>query len=383
MSESREVARSPQTGKEVPSLAREISRRVYAKSIPINTTFEITQRCNIRCHHCYNFDREEPYPKSRIGRELETDEIRRILDQLAEAGCLYLNLTGGEAIMHPDILDIVRHARKRYMLVKVKSNGTLLTAEKARALREAGAFGVDISLYGASEETYSAFTRIPQAYRRTMAGIEAALQVGLKVRLSIPILKSTVHELDRMTDFARRNNLTFVADPHITTRYDGSRSSADERVGREKLDQLYRGALRPWLRGPNSSVDQAPQCSCARSTCGISAFGDVYPCIGAPVVSGNLRKESFNEIWTQSPVLRWIRGLQLDDFPVCKPCPHRIYCRRSSGAVYSNTGDYTGPEDWTCMEGEILHRLHDQGLTATAPSDSGNGAVQRHSLDTN
>ena len=177
--------------------------------------------------------------------------------------------------------------------------------------------------------------------------------------------------------------MTFVADPHITTRYDGTRSSTDERVDPETLERLYRKPLQPWVRGPNSTAAQAPQCSCGRSTCGISAYGDLYPCIGAPLPAGNLREKSFTDIWSTSPVLNWIRSLQLDDFSVCKPCPHRIYCRRSSGAIYSNTGDYTGPEEWTCMEAEILHRLHDEGILKPNAPISPEGAVQRHSIGQN
>jgi radical SAM protein with 4Fe4S-binding SPASM domain len=97
--------------------------------------------------------------------------------------------------------------------------------------------------------------------------------------------------------------------------------------------------------------------------CGITAFGEVYPCIGAPVPSGNLRRNSFHEVWSNSPTLRWIRGLTLQDFPACRSCDHMKHCRRSSGVIYNNTGFYNGPrhfgEDWSCVEAEVYHRIHD------------------------
>jgi radical SAM protein with 4Fe4S-binding SPASM domain len=114
---------------------------------------------------------------------------------------------------------------------------------------------------------------------------------------------------------------------------------------------------------------------------GISAFGDVYPCIGAPIASGNLRRQSFHEIWSGSPQLNWIRGLRLDDFPTCKSCEHISHCRRSSGTIYNNTGQYTGParvgDDWTCMEAAVLHRIHDDSPT----EEFTGGALRRHSQD--
>jgi len=92
----------------------------------------------------------------------------------------------------------------------------------------------------------------------------------------------------------------------------------------------------------------------------IASNGDVYPCIGAPIPSGNLRERPFAEIWRDSPQLQRIRDLALDDFEACKPCPDRPYCRRSSGVVYVNTGNYTGADEWTCMEASILHQLTDE-----------------------
>ena len=149
----------------------------------------------------------------------------------------------------------------------------------------------------------------------------------------------------------------------MTARYDGSRSSLDVRIDHESLERIYRGPLRHLVSGPPNTSDSV-QCSCARAVCGISAFGEVYPCIGAPMPSGNLREHSFRDIWRNSPVLRWIRGLRADDFPTCTSCVHRPYCRRSSGVIYTNSRVYTGPkkfgDDWVCGEAEIIHRIHDE-----------------------
>ncbi|MEM7117496.1 MAG: radical SAM protein [Chloroflexota bacterium] len=328
------------------------------RCIPLGATIEITLRCNLRCTHCYNFDRSVPYPKTLKAAELTPNEILSAIDQLAEAGCLYLSFSGGEALLHPHLDYFIRHARKRRMAVKVKSNGTLLTVQRVEKLVEAGALGVDISLYGATAETHDAFTERSGSFVQTIAGMENAQNAGLDVKVNICLVRSNVAEVADMIALVEGYGFPYGMTPFITARYDGTVSSLDHQIEQKTLETLYRGPLKGFVRQPDYSPNKSVQCMCARATCGISATGDVYPCIGAPVVSGNLRQQSFAEIWQHSPQLNEIRNLKLDDFITCKTCSDRPYCGRSSGVAYTNTGNYTGPEPFTCREAAIVRKIH-------------------------
>src|SRR6476659_4464274 len=110
----------------MPSMFDDLRRRAYDKCIPLDVTLELTLRCNLRCVHCYNFDRELPYlPLKKREEELSDAEIHRILDEVREEGCLYLALTGGESLVHPSLGEFVAHGARSGMMVTVKSNGTL------------------------------------------------------------------------------------------------------------------------------------------------------------------------------------------------------------------------------------------------------------------
>jgi radical SAM protein with 4Fe4S-binding SPASM domain len=360
----------------------ELKKRAYEQCVPLDVTLELTLRCNLRCVHCYNFDRDLPYlPLKKREEELSDDEIFRILDEVREEGCLYLALSGGEALVHPRLHDFVSHASRSGMMVTIKTNGVLLDPERSRALAGAGASSIEISLYGAQAETHDAFVKQPGAFERSVEGARNAQAAGLHVKFSFVIVQRNAAEVERMMALATGMGVAYNLDPQLTARYDGSRSSLDLRVDRPTLDGLYRGPLAhlvpPAIPNPTSA-----QCSCARTVCGISAFGEVYPCIGAPMPSGNLRRAPFHEIWRNSPQLQRIRGLTLDDFQTCKSCDHLPHCRRSSGVVYTNTGVYTGPatfgDDWTCMEAEVIHAIHDDLPSAGEPTDG--GALRRHSV---
>lgn len=358
-----------------------IQQRAFEKCIPISVTLELTLRCNLSCVHCYNFDRELPYLPGRSQRdELSDAEVHRIVDEVRAEGCLYLGLTGGEALLHPGIVDFVRHASASGMAVRIKSNGTLLRPAMVRRVAEAGAAAIDISLYGAVAETHDAFVRLPGAWRRTLDGARTARDAGLAVKLNVVVAERNAGEVEDMLRLASELGVSCNLDLQITARYDGSRSSLELPVSRATLEQLHRGPLRH-LVPSGDATRKSVQCACARSVCGITAFGDVYPCIGAPLLSGNLREQSFHEVWSGSPQFQWIRGLQLEDFPACRSCAHLAHCRRSSGVIYSNTGVYNGPEkfgdDFICMEAEVLHQLDDE---ATEPGERAGGAtLRRHS----
>jgi radical SAM protein with 4Fe4S-binding SPASM domain len=335
--------------------------------VPLNVTFELTLRCNLRCLHCYNFDRDLPYlPGKDLEDELSDAEIHRILDEVREEGCLYLAFTGGEALVHPGLDDFVRHAGRSGMMVRIKSNGTLVTAAAAARLARAGVAAIDISLYGAEAATHDDLVKRSGAFERTIQGARAARDAGMLVKLNFVATRRNVEQIARMVELAVEMGVAYGIDPQIQSRHDGSHSSLDMRLERKALERLYRGPLRKFI-AQDVEDKKSVQCSCARSVCGISAFGEVYPCIGAPVPSGNLRERSFHDIWLNSPQLNSIRALRLEDFPACSGCDLRRFCRRSSGVVFTNTGNYTGPgtfgEDWACMEAEVIRDICREAAT--------------------
>src|SRR3990172_9507986 len=116
--------------------------------VPLSVLFEVPPRCTLGCEHCSLT--EGPVGRPRPSREeLGLDEVRRVLDELAEAGTLFLTLTGGEVFLRRDFLDIVAHARARDFSVTVFTTGTLLTPETASALADLHPLSVEISVYSA------------------------------------------------------------------------------------------------------------------------------------------------------------------------------------------------------------------------------------------
>lgn len=344
-------------GTESVSALSQALQRASELVIPFNVTFELSQGCNLRCSHCYNFDRGQVSRPKSDRPALSSAEIIRILHEIRDAGALVVAFTGGEALLHPNLLEFVRVARSLKLAVRLKSNGTLISRLRAAELRQAGVTDLEVSLYGATAGTHDDFTRVSGSFHKTIEGVRNARNSDITTQINFVMHHSCVDEYEAMIELAASLASAYSIGLDLTKRYDGTDDSLDLRLTRQDLLKLYRGQRRSDFAGAiNHSA--SVQCSCARTNAGIGYDGMVYPCIGAPIPSGDLRRAGFAEIWRNSPTFSWIRALTLKDFKDCATCGDRPFCQRSSGAIYANTGNYTGSEEWTCEQAALLRELN-------------------------
>lgn len=334
-----------------PTLMDKSFAYAYKHCIPLVATIEITQSCNFSCKHCYNFDRTYPMPNNIKENQLRPEEVLRLIEDLAHCGTLYINFTGGEPLLSPHLESYIAHCRLLHVEPRVKSNGALLTKERVRSLKQAGLVSLDISLYGMEENTYQNFTRQQFGLKPVLQGIEQALEIGLEPQINIILHRHNVDELAAMITYCEKIQVPYQLSIEISASYDGGRSSKEVEISKEQFIQLLHGPYGYLFEYDNQ--EKNVQCSCARSVCGISSTGEVYPCIGAPLKSGNLREESFKDIWNNSHVLNQIRRLGKKDFLSCQSCDHIEFCQRSSGTSYINTGVYTGCDDKALEQAQV------------------------------
>jgi MoaA/NifB/PqqE/SkfB family radical SAM enzyme len=170
-----------------------LHERVVGQRAPIDGSIEVTRRCNQTCAHCYNNlplgDQEAR------GSELTYGEHCRILDEITEAGCLWLLYTGGEIFARRDFLDIYTYAKEKGLLISLFTNGTLITPEIADHLVQWCPFSIEITLYGRTKETHEQITGIPGSYERCMRGIRLLMERGLPLKLKTVAITLNKHEI--------------------------------------------------------------------------------------------------------------------------------------------------------------------------------------------
>jgi radical SAM protein with 4Fe4S-binding SPASM domain len=331
----------------MPSLMQEISDKAASLCVPLSVQLDLTYRCNQRCVHCY-VERDDH-------GEMTTAEFKDILGQLAEAGALFLSLSGGEVLLREDFFEILEHARALLFNVRLKTNGTLLRERDAKRLHDLGVEQVQVSIYSHRPEAHDGITRIPGSLERSVQGIRLLKSQGLKVAVSDVLMRQNMHDYAGVQALAADLGAVFTMDPTVTPKMNGDRSVTALRVPLIVLKQLFSdpslvGSVKEFCAPPPPPDDEALDgrlCSAAHSACYISPYGDLFPCVQFPLLCGSVRRQKFLDVWRGSPVLEEVRAIRPRDLPACCGCAHLAGCTRCPGLAYME-GDLRGPSPLDC-----------------------------------
>jgi radical SAM protein with 4Fe4S-binding SPASM domain len=329
------------------SLIVEMNQKAMDLGIPLSVHFDITYRCNERCVHCY-LDHDD------LG-EMTTAEIEDVLDQLADAGVFFLALSGGEVLMRRDFFDIVEHARRRLFNVKIKTNGVMIREPEARRLRQLGVEQVQISVYSHRPEVHDGITKLPGSLRRTIEAIRFLKLQGLKVSMANVLMTANLFDNQGVMSLAKDLGVSYTLDPTITPKIDGNTAVLALRAPAAELRRVFRneelvGNVAEFCAppaAPDEDVMDGYPCSAGHTSCYISPYGDVFPCVQFPLPSGNLRREKFVEIWRHSSALKEVRSIRARDLTTCSTCSHVGSCSRCPGLAYME-GNMRGPSSADC-----------------------------------
>jgi radical SAM protein with 4Fe4S-binding SPASM domain len=328
------------------------------RNIPISAHFDLTYRCNERCAHCY-LDHED------YG-EMSTEEVTRVLGELAAAGTLFLTLSGGEIFLRQDFFAILETARGLHFDLNLKSNGLLITPERAKRLKGLGVAKVQVSIYSADPAVHDAITKVPGSLERSLAAVRLLKQCGLSVKIACPLMAQNIAGYDAVLRLADELDVACVMDLTISPKMDGHQGLLAMRTSSQQLLPVLRDSkLNPLPpaegacgagHGGADAYDNIP-CSAGHNSCYISPYGDVYPCVQMPLPSGNVRQQAFAEIWHGSKELGRVRAVRESALQICSGCSIRRYCHRCPGIAYLEDGDLLGPSERACELAEANARL--------------------------
>lgn len=319
-----------------------------------------TNRCNLRCAHCYQ-DAEEA-----TDAELTTEEGMRLIDQIAEAGFKVMIFSGGEPLMRPDIYDLVAHAASKGLRPVFGTNGTLITPEVARRLKEAGACAMGISVDSLDPAKHDRFRGLENAFELTCAGIEACKEAALPFQLHTTVVDWNRDEVCAITDFAVERgamaHYIFFLIPVGRGKFIKETALEVEENERLLQDIMRKSAGVPIDVKPTC----APQftrvakqldvptrfdrgCLAGLTYCVIGSEGIVRPCAYMTEEAGNVRKQSFADIWRTSPVFERLRTRAYSG--ACGTCDYAEGCGGCRArAGYYHDGDIMAQDDY-CAHG--------------------------------
>lgn len=348
------------------SFSLSIHQEVNALRVPVNGTIEISNRCPLECVHCYN---NLPMGDAAARKlELTTAEHLRVLDELADLGCLWLLFTGGEIFARHDFLDIYRHAKSRGFLITLFTNGTLITERIADALAENPPFVIEITLYGRTKATYESLTGIPGSFEKCIRGIHLLLERKLPLKLKTVALTINKHEIKAMERFAEELGVEFKFDPMISPRIDCSSSPLAVRLTPEDvvmLDVDEPRRVSEWRRlatqfpvfEPGDEMPELYDCGGGVNSFAIDPYGDLTICVLSHMDKYNVRDGSVKEGWEK--FLRGVRAKKVTGLTKCTTCQLSSLCGSCAANNELENGNAESPVDFLCRVAHLRAEVFD------------------------
>jgi AdoMet-dependent heme synthase len=329
-------------------LLEHVTEKALARNIPLSVQLDLTYRCNERCVHCY-LDHEDH-------GEMKTAEIKHLLDEMADAGVFILTLSGGEIFLRKDFFEILEYARlQRQFCVKLKTNAIMIHERQAAKIRDIGVESIQISIYSHRPEVHDAITLVPGSLQRSLDAARFLKSQGLRVIFANVLMVQNLQDYQGVRALAEELGVECTLDPTITPMMDGDRSVLNLGLKQEALRHVFRdkelvGDVDEFCTvGAPADENElsALPCSAGHTTCYVSPYGDVFPCVQFPLPTGNVRNERFVDIWRHSERMNEVRSIRLKDLTTCTSCSHVGSCTRCPGLAFME-GNMRGPSSQDC-----------------------------------
>ena len=349
-------------------------RRPFTAGAPFQIVWDVTTACNLKCKHCYSSSGKKRED------ELDTKDAKKAIDIMARAGVTILAFSGGEPLVRKDIFELAKYAANHGMYVAMATNGTLITKEVARKMKESGIKFVQISLDGATPEVHDEFRGIKGAFERTIEGIKNCVAEGFFVEVSTTATRfnyKQIPDIIRLCEKLKVNWLMifnfvptgrgrFIIENDLTpeereellkllwneskkasieilsTAPQFARVALQEEMGQDSLT-MPTHFYNPKLQGQLVNLAEfIGGCGAGRFYVAMEPNGDLQPCVFFPVKIGNILEDDFEELWRKNKLLEELRNKDL--IKKCGECEYRYYCGGCRARAYGYFGDHLMPD---------------------------------------
>ena len=367
---------------------------------PHVVAWNLTRRCNLACAHCYI----AAGPTESGAHELPTADCLRIVDEiLATNSSPLLILSGGEPLLRQDLETIAHAAASRGATVVVGTNGTGLTDTRIGALQAAGVRGVAVSVDSLRPSYHDRFRHGRGSLEETKNAVRRASAQRLDVVIQTTVTRGNRAELSQLVDWAAAegavafNCYFLVATGRGATLGSGDLSPAEYETVLADLarwQREYRGRIMVrakcaphFMRHVHQLDPESPvlnyetRCPCGTQYCRITPDGKVTPCPYLPEVAGDLRRQTFGEIWRTAPLFQRLRNGPLGG--KCGVCEYRRLCGGCRARAFTVQGDVLAADPSCAYEpsGErpVIERLREVTYgAAVAPTLTWSDSARAH-----
>jgi len=318
---------------------------------PVNVTWEISLKCNLRCVHCLSNSGDV------VKDELNTVECMKLIDDLTALKVFQVNIGGGEPFIREDFLDLLDYSHKKGLVTCVSTNGVAIDNSISTRLSAMDMLYLQVSLDGADEETNDRI-RGKGTYRKILNAMESLAAHGVRFSINTVLTRINFDQLETLRALAGQYGSELRVS-RFRPSGRGKSSKADLGPTAEQLESFAEWLDRHDLVRTGDSFfcltsdhrrhKGLDMCGAAKMTCCISPDGNVYPCAflqEPPFLSGNVREQSFKDLWDNSLVLNQFRNINVKS---CVDCYRFDACRGGCPAMAYHTYHDINMPDPECL----------------------------------
>ncbi len=337
---------------------------------PINGSIELTPLCNMNCDMCYVRLKKED--TERMGKVMDADKWLSLGADMKDAGVVFLLLTGGEPLLHPEFRKIYLGLRNLGMIITINTNGTLIDESWADFFLEYPPRGINITLYGSSGNTYHKLCHYYDGYEKTMNALHLLTERKLDVRMGCSVTNYNKDDLERIYSIGKKIGVFTIADPYMVpaTRERRSEFAYDVRCNPEVAaknrlyilkqmygkEQYYKSITHKMnLIKHLTPKNDYGKVNCYAGNCSfaISWLGTMHPCVTMDSPEANVWDMGFKKAW--SYISEQVSNIKTSS--KCEKCNLKPICSNCAGNAFAETGTYDGTPDYLCRYAKETYRL--------------------------
>jgi len=310
--------------------------------------FELTFGCGLHCKHCYaDCYNKLPY----IRKELDTKQVKLILDKVHKAGMIWLCFTGGDPLTRPDFLEVYSFAKDKGFIITVFTNGYSMTRRIADYLKEKPPFVIEVTLNAVTGKIYEDISRVKGSYDKMMAGLKMIAERKLSLDIKTQAMQNNLEELPKIKEFIESLGLKFRPSFDLHSRLNGDLTSCDFRISPDDYLRLNkRFSLDPAEKGKKPDTNLFRCAAGDRDGIHIDPYGNIFLCNLIRKPSFNLLNMGIEDALNRLSFLVKDRRFTTDS--KCKNCKIREFCRNCPGRALLETGDKEAVVPYYC---ELAH----------------------------
>jgi radical SAM protein with 4Fe4S-binding SPASM domain len=360
-------------------------------------SWNITRKCNLQCSHCYlpaTHASKDSLP-SDSSPELTTSEGMKVIDQIASINSeVMLILSGGEPLLREDIYELSEYASGKGMMVVLGSNGLLMNDEIACTLKQKGVSGISISLDSIHPQAHDRIRFTEGSWNKALNAVKTCQSNGLSVQINTVVTKNNYKEIPDLIRLShdlgakvyspfflvctgRGEEITDITPEqyeHVLATIVEYQEKQNGIMIRTRCAPTFRRIL--YEKNPGSLLLKmdAGKCMAGKYYCRISPEGNVTPCPYMPVVTGNIKEKSFQELWENSREFLSLRNPFYKG--KCKLCEFQLICGGCRARAYSSFHDAMEEDPW-CAYSPKGRDIINPPVFQTEPFDQINGNLHR------